>query len=101
MRLDTTQHTCDCGLDGHVAWMACGVIEADGAVRVHHHIRTTPQAVLPAWQPSLDDVVVCVDRLFTGDLARRARRGGGPARRPGPRPLQAGHARRQRHARPP
>jgi hypothetical protein len=51
------------------------VIDADGEVRVHNNIRTNPQAFLQALQPFREDVVVCVECLFTWDLAHRSQRG--------------------------
>jgi hypothetical protein len=75
MRFYTTPHTFYCGIDVHVDWMYCCVIDADGAVRVHQNLRPNPQAFLHAWQPFRADVVVGVACLFTWDLARRSRRG--------------------------
>ena len=75
MRLYTTQHQFYCGIDLHVDWMYCCVIDADGAVRVHKNIRTNPRAFLQALQPFREDVVVGVECLFTWDLARRSLRG--------------------------
>jgi predicted NBD/HSP70 family sugar kinase len=75
MRFYTTQHTCYCGIDLHVDWMDLCVIDADGEVRVHNNIRPNPQAFLQALQPVREAVVVCVECLFTWDLARRSLRG--------------------------
>ena len=65
MRFYTTQHKFYCGIDLHVDWMYCCVIDADGEVRVHKHIRTNPKAFLQALQPFREDVVVCVECMFT------------------------------------
>jgi transposase len=65
MRFYTIQHTFDCGIDLHVDWMYLCVIDANGEVRVHKHIRTDPQAFLLAVQPFREDVVVCVECMFT------------------------------------
>jgi hypothetical protein len=51
MRCYTTQHTFDCGIDLHVDWTYCGVIDADGEVRVHTNIRTNSKVFLQALQP--------------------------------------------------
>jgi len=75
MRCYPTQHKVSCGIDLHVDWMDCCVIDADGEVRLHKHIRTNPQAFLPALQPFREEVVVCGEGLFTWDLARRSLRG--------------------------
>jgi hypothetical protein len=50
--------------------MYCGVLDADGEVCVHTNIRTNSQAFLQVLQPFREDVVVCVECLFTWDLAR-------------------------------
>ena len=50
--------------------MYCGVLDADGEVRVHQNIRTNPKALLQALQPFRAGMVVCVECLFTWDLAR-------------------------------
>jgi transposase len=65
MRFDTIQHKFYCGIDLHVDWRDLGVIDADGEVRVHKNSRTDPKTFLPAVKPFRDDVVVCVECLFT------------------------------------
>jgi hypothetical protein len=45
--------------------MYCCVIDADGEVRVHNNLRTSPKACLQALQPFREDVVVCVECMFT------------------------------------
>jgi transposase len=65
MRFYTIPHKFYCGIDLHVDWMYCCVIDADGEVRVHKNIRTTPTAFLQALQPFREDVVVCVECMFT------------------------------------
>ena len=51
------------------------VIAADGEVRVHKNLRTDPKAFLHALPPFREEVVVCVEGMFTWDLARRSLRG--------------------------
>jgi hypothetical protein len=99
-RFYTIQHTFDCGIDRHVDWMYVCVIDADGEVRVHKNLRTDPKAFRLAVKPFREDVLVCVECMFTWDLARRSLRGRGDSCRPGTCPLQAGDARRQRQERP-
>jgi transposase len=65
MRFYTIQHTFYCGIDLHVDWMYVCVIDAEGEVRVHKNIRTDPKAFLQALQPFREDVVVCVECMFT------------------------------------
>jgi transposase len=65
MRFYTIQHKFYCGIDLHVDWMYVCVLDAEGEVRVHKNIRTDPKAFLQALQPFREDVVVCVECLFT------------------------------------
>ncbi len=65
MRFYTTQHKFYCGIDLHVDWMYLCVIDADGTVRVHQNIRTDPNTFLQALRPFREDVVVCVECMFT------------------------------------
>jgi hypothetical protein len=74
MRFYTIQHTFYGGIDPHVDRMDVCVIDADGAVRVHKNIRTDPNTFLQALRPCREDVVVGVECMFPGDLARRSRR---------------------------
>jgi hypothetical protein len=67
MRFYTIQYQFYCGIDLHVGWMYVCVLDADGEVRVHRNIRTDPQAFLQALQPFREDVVVCVECMFTWD----------------------------------
>jgi transposase len=67
MRFYTIQHTFYCGIDLHVDWMDLCVIDADGEVRLHRHIRTDPKAFLLAVKPFREAVVVCVECMFTWD----------------------------------
>jgi hypothetical protein len=75
MRFYTTQHQFYGGIDLHVDWMYLCVLDAEGEVRGHKNIRTDPKAFLQAWPPFRADVGVCVECLFTWDLARRSLRG--------------------------
>ena len=65
MRFYTIQHKFYCGIDLHVDWMYLCVIDADGEVRLHRNIRTDPKAFLLAVKPFREDVVVCVECMFT------------------------------------
>jgi hypothetical protein len=64
------QHRFYCGIDLHVDWMSGCVLNAEGAVCMHKTLRTHAKAFLHAWPPFREDVVVCVECLFTWDLAR-------------------------------
>jgi hypothetical protein len=70
MRFYTIPHTFDCGIGLPVDGMYLCVMDANGEGRVHTNIRTDPQAFLLAVQPFREDVVVCVECLFTWGLAR-------------------------------
>jgi hypothetical protein len=70
MRFYTSPHTFDCGIDLHGDGMSLCVIDAEGEGRVHKNLRPDPKAFLQALQPCREDVVVCVECLFTWDLAR-------------------------------
>jgi hypothetical protein len=65
MRFYTIQHKFYCGIDLHVDWMYLCVIDADGEVRVHKNICTTPKAFLQVLPPFREDVVVGVECMFT------------------------------------
>ena len=65
MRFYTIQHKFYCGIDLHVDWMYLCVIDAAGEVRLHRNIRTDPKAFLLAVKPFREDVVVCVECMFT------------------------------------
>jgi hypothetical protein len=67
MRFDTTPHTLYWGIDRHVDWMYCCVIDAKGEGRVHQHMRPTPQAFLHAVPPCREEVVVGVEGLGPWD----------------------------------
>jgi hypothetical protein len=70
MRFYTIQHTCYCGIDLHVDWMYVCVLNAEGEMCLHKHIRTNSKAFLQVLQPFRKDVVVCVACPCTWDLAR-------------------------------
>jgi hypothetical protein len=65
MRFYTIQHQFYCGIDLHVDWMYVCVLNAEGEVCMHKNIRTHSKAVLQVLQPFRQDVVVCVECMFT------------------------------------
>jgi transposase len=65
MRFYTIQHKFYCGIDLHVDWMYVCVLNAEGEVCMHKNIRTNSQALLQVLQPFREDVVVCVECMFT------------------------------------
>lgn len=65
MRFYNRQHRHDCGIDLHVKTMYVCVLNATGDVRFHRNVATTPAAFLTAVAPYRDDLVVCVECMFT------------------------------------
>ena len=65
MKFYTIQHKFYCGIDRHADGMYLCVLDAEGEVRVHKNIRTDPQAFLQTLRPFREDVVVCVECMFT------------------------------------
>jgi hypothetical protein len=49
-------------------WSLC-LLNQDGESMLHHHLQTAPEPFLKAMAPSREDLVVCVECLFTWDLA--------------------------------
>jgi hypothetical protein len=95
MRFYTTPHKLYCGIDLHARTMYLCVLNQAGEVLLHRQMKAAPEPFLKAIAPYREDLVVCVEGLFTWDLA------GGPlclrghSLRPGPRPVYEGHPRRQ------
>jgi hypothetical protein len=81
--------------------MSRGGLEADGAVRLPQNLCTAPNTLLQALSPGRADVVGGGEGMLTGSWRADRCEDEGRALRPGPCPLQAGDARRQRHERPP
>jgi len=65
MRFYNRQHRHYCGIDLHVKTMYLCVLDATGQVLLHRNVATTPQALLAAVAPYRDDLVVCVECMFT------------------------------------
>jgi hypothetical protein len=65
MKFYPIPHTCYGGIDRQVDGMYCGVLDAEGAVRVPKNRRTNPQAFLQTLTPCRADVVVGVEGLVT------------------------------------
>jgi hypothetical protein len=48
-------------------WSLC-LLNQDGEIMLHHHMKTAPEPFLKALAPVRADLVVCVECLFTWDL---------------------------------
>ena len=69
MRFYTKQHQCYWGSDLHARTMSLCLLNRDGEILVHRHRPASPEPFLKTIAPSREDVVVCVEGLFTWDLA--------------------------------
>jgi hypothetical protein len=84
-------HQFDCGIDRHARTMERCVLTQDGAIVRHRHMPAGPAPFLQAVAPDREDLVVCVECLFTWDLAGRPLHPRGDALRLGPGPVPEGH----------
>jgi transposase len=64
-RFYTQRHKFYCGIDLHARTRSLGVLNQDGAIVRHRHRQAGPAPVLNAIAPDRDDLVVCVECLFT------------------------------------
>jgi hypothetical protein len=95
MRFYTKAHKFYGGIDLHARTMYLCILNQDGEILVHRNMKAAPEPFLKAIAPYREDIVVCVECMFTWDLAGRPLRPGGDSLRPGPCPLYEGHPRRQ------
>ena len=65
MRFYTQQHKFYCGIDLHARSMYLCVLNQDGEVLLHRDMKAAPGPCLQAIAPYREDVVVCVECLFT------------------------------------
>jgi hypothetical protein len=65
MRFYTQQHQFYGGIDLHARTMSLCLLNQDGAIRLHHHMKTAPEPFLKAIAPYREDLVVCVECIFT------------------------------------
>jgi transposase len=64
-RFDTKPHQFYDGIDLHARTRYLGIFNQDGESGLHHHLKTAPEPFLQAVAPSREDLVVCVECLFT------------------------------------
>ena len=65
MRFYTQPHQFYCGIDLHARTMYLGLLNQDGESLRQRHMPAGPAPFLQAVAPSREDLVVCVDCLFT------------------------------------
>jgi transposase len=65
MRFYTKTHKHYCGIDLHARSMYLCILDREGEVLLHQNMKTTPEAFLSAVTPFRDDLVVCVECIFT------------------------------------
>jgi transposase len=65
MRFYTTQHKFYCGIDLHARTMYLCVLNQEGEVLLHRNMKAGPDPLLQALAPYREDVVVCVECIFT------------------------------------
>jgi transposase len=65
MRFYTKQHKFYCGIDLHARTMYLCVLNQKGEILVHRNMKAAPEPFLRAIAPYREDVVVCVECIFT------------------------------------
>jgi hypothetical protein len=70
MRCYTTPHPCSCGSDVHARSMYVCIVNQEGEIVLHRHMKAAPEPFLKAVAPYRDGLVVAVECIFTWDLAR-------------------------------
>jgi transposase len=65
MRFYTKQHKFYCGIDLHARTMYLCVLNQDGEILLHRNMKAAPEPFLKAIAPYREDLVVCVECIFT------------------------------------
>lgn len=65
MRFYTQQHQFYCGIDLHARTMYLCLLNRDGEILVHRNMPAGPEPLLKAIAPYREDLVVCVECIFT------------------------------------
>ena len=86
MRFYTKPNKFYCGIDLHARTMYVCILNRDGDVLLHRDLKATPEPFLKAIAPYREDLVVCVECIFTWDLAGRPLHLRGHSLRLGTRP---------------
>jgi hypothetical protein len=69
MQFYTGQHTFYGGIDLHARTMYLCIMNQAGEILLHRHMKAAPEPFLKAMTPDREDLVVCVECMFTWDLA--------------------------------
>jgi transposase len=67
MQFYTTPHQFYCGIDLHARGMYLCVLNQEGEIRLHQNMKAGPEPFLKALAPYREDLVVCVECIFTWD----------------------------------
>jgi transposase len=77
MRFYTKQHQFYCGIDLHARTMYVCILNQDGEILVHRNMKAGPEPFLQTIAPYRENLVVCVECIFTwywlADLCARER----------------------------
>ncbi len=65
MRFYTKQHKFYCGIDLHARTMYLCVLNQEGEILLHRNMKAGPEPFLKAIAPYREDLVVCVECIFT------------------------------------
>src|SRR5918999_1282467 len=65
MRFYTKQHLFYCGIDLHARTMYLCILDRDGEIVLHRNMKAAPEPFLKAIAPYWEDLVVCVECIFT------------------------------------
>jgi transposase len=65
MRFYTRQHKYYCGIDLHVRVMYLCILDQAGTILLHRNMKACPDRFLSAIAPYREDLVVCVECMFT------------------------------------
>jgi transposase len=65
MRFYTQQHQYYCGIDLHARTMYRCILNQNGEIVLHRNMRAAPEPFLQAIAPYREDLVVCVECIFT------------------------------------
>jgi transposase len=65
MRFYTKQHQFYCGIDLHARTMYLCILNQDGEIVLHRNMQAAPEPFLKAIAPYREDLVVCVECIFT------------------------------------
>ena len=65
MRFYTKQRQCYCDIDVHARTMDLCLLNQDGEIVLHRHMKAAPEPLLQAIAPNREDLVVAGECIFT------------------------------------